>query len=56
LKAAGQIISAEYQQLTGTSRQTATRDLYDLVKKKVVVSHGRGRGAHYLAAQKMPHK
>jgi len=56
LKAAGQISSAEYQQLTGTSRQTATRDLYDLVKKKVVVSHGRGRGAHYLAARKMPHK
>jgi predicted HTH transcriptional regulator len=56
LKAAGQISSAEYQQLTGTSRQTATRDLYDLVKKKVVVSHGRGRGAHYVAARKMPHK
>jgi ATP-dependent DNA helicase RecG len=56
LKAAGQLSSAEYQQLTGTSRQTATRDLYDLVKKKVVVSHGRGRGAHYLAARKMPHK
>jgi predicted HTH transcriptional regulator len=56
LKAAGQISSAEYQQLTGTSRQTATRDLYDLVKKKVVVSHGRGRGAHYLAARKMTHK
>ena len=56
LKASRQISSAEYQQLTGTSRQTATRDLYDLVKKKVLVSHGRGRGAHYVAARKMPHK
>jgi ATP-dependent DNA helicase RecG len=56
LKAAGHISSAEYQQLTGTSRQTATRDLYDLVKKKVLASHGRGRGAHYVAARKMPHK
>ncbi len=56
LKTARQISSAEYQQLTGTSRQTATRDLSDLVKKKVIVSRGRGRGAHYVAARKMPQK
>jgi predicted HTH transcriptional regulator len=56
LKIAKKISSAEYQQLTGTSRQTATRDLYDLVKKKVLVSHGRGRGAHYIPARKMPQK
>lgn len=56
LKVAGQITSAEYQQLTGTSRQTATRDLYDLVKKKVIVSRGRGRGAHYITTRRMPQK
>jgi ATP-dependent DNA helicase RecG len=56
LKAARQISSAEYQQLTGASRQTATRDLYDLVKKKMLVSLGRGRGAHYVAARQTPHK
>ncbi len=56
LKVAKQITSAEYQELTGTSRQTATRDLYDLVKKKVIVSRGRGRGAHYIVARGMPQK
>jgi len=56
LNVAGQLTSAEYQQLTGTSRQTATRDLYDLVKKKVIVSRGRGRGAHYVTARRMPQK
>jgi predicted HTH transcriptional regulator len=56
LKSARQITSAEYQQLTGTSRQTATRDLYELVKKKVLVSRGRGRGAHYVSARRMPQK
>jgi len=56
LKVARQISSAEYQQLTSTSRQTATRDLYDMVKKKIIVSRGRGRGAHYILAKTMPHK
>jgi ATP-dependent DNA helicase RecG len=56
LKAAGQIRSEEYQQPAGASRQTATRDLYDLVKKRALVSHGRGRGAHYVTARKIPHE
>jgi predicted HTH transcriptional regulator len=54
LRITKQLSSAEYQELTGASRQTASRDLHDLVRKKVLVSRGRGRGAHYIAARKMP--
>jgi hypothetical protein len=36
--------------------ETATRDLYDLVKKKVIVSRARGRGWHYITARRMPQK
>ncbi len=36
--------------------ETATRDLYDLVKKKVIVSRARGRGWHFITARRMPQK
>ena len=41
-------LSAEnYLAITGTSRATATRDLQDLVEKRVLVSSGRLKGTRY---------
>lgn len=48
------ITSSDYQVLTGSSRQTATRDLDQLVKEKLFERRGKGRGAHYVIALKMP--
>jgi ATP-dependent DNA helicase RecG len=43
------ISNREYQQLTGASKPTATRDLEDLVKRTVLVKAGKtGRGTHYV--------
>jgi predicted HTH transcriptional regulator len=50
----GRITSADYQLLTGASRQTASRDLEHLVKKKLFYRHGEGRGVYYVIAPKMP--
>lgn len=52
----GGIRSAEYQGLTASSRQTASRDLEDLVQKKLLVRVGEGRGSHYVRAKEMPQK
>lgn len=41
------ITTAEFQQVTGTSRATAKRDLEDLVAKGLLLPAGAGRGAHY---------
>ena len=41
------ITNKKYQEITGTSRITATRDLTDLVAKKLIKSFGRGAGAFY---------
>jgi predicted HTH transcriptional regulator len=46
------LTSADYQKLTGASRQTAARDLEELVAKGVLLRQGRGRGVNYLLAQK----
>ncbi len=48
------ITSSDYQVLTGASRQTATRDLDQLVKEKLFERRGKGRGVHYVIALKMP--
>ena len=42
VKAAGGINNKEYQELTGASKPTATRDLKDLVDREVFVMTGRG--------------
>jgi len=56
LRKEGRIRSSDYQTLTGSSRQTATRDLDDLVRKGVILRVGAGRGAHYVKAKEMPQK
>jgi ATP-dependent DNA helicase RecG len=45
------ITNAQYVKETGASRPTATRDLEDLVQRKVFVKHGaRGAGTYYTLA------
>ena len=46
----GRLTNADYQELTGASRTTARRDLEELVDKGLLVSRGKGRGAHYVVA------
>ena len=52
----GRVRSAKYQKLTGASRQTASRDLDELVTKGVLRRVGAGRGTHYERAREMPQK
>ncbi|MGJ1321529.1 hypothetical protein ACR780_02475 [Sphingobacterium faecium] len=44
----GKITNSDYQVLTGISRETATRDIKELIDKKLFKSSGiRGAGAYY---------
>lgn len=44
----GKITNSDYQMLTGISRETATRDIKELIDKKLFKSSGiRGAGAYY---------
>lgn len=54
LRSEGRLTSGRYQEETGVSRQTATRDLDDLVKKGVLEKRGERRGAFYVKAKAMP--
>ena len=56
LKSEESLSSADFQHLTGASRQTATRDLDDLVQKAVFVRQGKGRGTRYVICRKLPQK
>ena len=46
----GRITNDEYQKLTKCSDRTATNDLKEMVRKKVLRAEGRGRGTYYAAA------
>lgn len=50
------LTSSDYQKITKVSRQTITRDLYELVKKGILIREGKGRGARYLISRRLPHK
>ena len=50
------LTNAEYQEMTSTSRQTASRDLEDLVKKNLLARKGRGRGTYYVKVRRTPQK
>lgn len=54
LRSEGRITSGTYQEQTGVSRQTATRDLEDMVLKGILDRHGTRRGAFYVKAKGMP--
>jgi predicted HTH transcriptional regulator len=52
LKAHRRISNAEYQDITGAIKKTATRDLHDLKEKGVLEQRGtRGPGVHYVLAK-----
>jgi len=44
----GRISNREYQDLYGVSRETAKRDLRDLVDRELLTPVGRGRGLYYV--------
>jgi ATP-dependent DNA helicase RecG len=46
------VTNAKYQEVTGTSRATAKRDLEELVSKGLVILIGSGRGAYYQVPKK----
>ena len=48
VKTEGRITSAEYQQLTGSTARTATRDLDDLVQRGILLRVGVKRGTYYI--------
>ena len=52
VKRIGRISNSEYQQLTGTTRKTAARDLDGLVEKKVFLRVGEKRGSYYVLAER----
>lgn len=52
VKRLGKISNADYQQLAGTTRKTAARDLDGLVVKDVLRRVGEKRGSHYVLAGK----
>lgn len=49
LKKQGSITNSEYQEVTGVSKRTATRELNDMITKGILASEGgaRGRGKQY---------
>jgi ATP-dependent DNA helicase RecG len=56
LRSEGRLTSGRYQEHTAISRQTAARDLEEMVHKEILERHGRERGAFYLKAKGMPQK
>jgi len=52
IKGAGRITNSELQELTGSIRKTAARDLDDLVQKGVLERVGEKRGSYYVFAGK----
>lgn len=54
LRAEGRMTSGQYQEKTGVSRQTAARDLDELVRKGIVLRHGERKATFYTKARSMP--
>lgn len=53
VKGFGRITNSEFQELTGSTRKTAARDLDDLVQKSVLVRVGERRGSYYILKGKI---
>ncbi len=54
LRSEGRLTSGRYQELTGVSRQTAARDLDDMVRKGIITRRGERRGTYYVKTKGMP--
>ncbi len=50
----GRLTSGLYQEETGTSRQTASRDLEELVEYKILERHGERKATFYTKVRSMP--
>lgn len=50
------LTSGRYREITGVSRQTASRDMDDLVRKGLLCRRGERRGTFYVKAKEMPQK
>ncbi|MGB2841053.1 MAG: hypothetical protein WBC40_01025 [Halobacteriota archaeon] len=48
VKVKGRITNKEYVNLNKVSRITATRELMDMVRKKILKQEGRGRGSRFI--------
>lgn len=49
MKEKGKITNSDYQTLNAVSRETATRDLKELIDKHILKSSGqKGAGAYYI--------
>jgi len=55
LRSEGRLTSGRYQEETGASRQTASRDLDEMVSKGVLERHGERKGTSYTKVKDMPH-
>jgi len=51
VKEHGQITNIDYQRLAQTSRETAKRDLADLVARSLLTRRGTGRNVYYVVGQ-----
>lgn len=54
LRSEGRLTSGRYQEETGASRQTASRDLEEMVNSGVLARHGQRKGTYYTKAKDMP--
>lgn len=54
LRGEGRLTSGRYQEETGASRQTASRDLDEMVNKGVLERHGERKGTFYTKVKYMP--
>ncbi len=54
IRSEGRLSSGQYQEKTGVSRQTASRDLEELVQKGVFERHGERKAAFYTKARSLP--
>jgi predicted HTH transcriptional regulator len=55
LRKEGRLTNGRYQAQTGTSRQTASRDMEDMVKKGILTRCGERKGTFYVKVKGMPH-
>ncbi len=43
----GNLTTSKWAKICNCSQDTATRDIYDLVEKNILIKQGAGRGTHY---------
>lgn len=53
VKIKGRITNKEYVNLNKVSRITATRELMDMVRKKILKQEGRGRGSRFIPVMQL---